>query len=156
MKKLLFLVAAAIAVVMYPVYADEPSGFAKKVELSLSDTAKEALGEGAFDNVPVLVKLSAAIQGFSYEDFMGERGADMLFTDETGAVVPHEIDTWDPEGESLVWLKPSSLSAALGKITMYFGCADAPVSTVAQVWSGYTGVWHFDEASTLTAEQATT
>lgn len=155
MKKLLLLFTAVVAVVMGSVFADEPSGFAKKVELTLSDAAKTALGEGLFANVPVLVKLSTGISGFSYADFQGVRGADMLFTDETGAVVPHEIDTWDPEGESLVWLKPSSLSAALGKITMYFGCADAPESTAAQVWSGYKGVWHFDEATTLTTEQAT-
>lgn len=148
MKKLLFLVAAAVAAASFSTYAEEPSGFAKKVELTLSDTAKEALGEGAFDNVPVLVKLSTAIQGFSYEDFMGERGADMAFSDGNGNVIPHEVDTWDPSGTSLVWIKPGILSASAGKVVMYFGNAEIPASSATGVWGDYIGVWHMGDFST--------
>lgn len=149
MKKLLFLVAAAVAAASFSAYAEEPSGFAKKVELTLSDTAKEALGESAFANVPVLVKLSTAIQGFSYEDFMDERGADMVFSDGNGTIIPHEVDTWDPTGTSLVWLKPSSLSASIGKVVMYFGNAEIPASSATGVWGDYIGVWHMGDFSTV-------
>lgn len=156
MKKLLLLFTAVVAVVVLPMFAEEPSGFAKKVELTLSDAAKTALGDGSFANVPVLVKLSTTIQGFSYGDFQDEHGADMVFSDGNGTIIPHEVDTWDPSGTSLVWLKPSSLSTSIEKVVMYFGNAENPESSASDVWSGYTGVWHFEEASTLTAEQATT
>lgn len=148
MKKLLLFFTAVVAVVMGSVFADEPSGFAKKVELTLSDTAKEALGEGAFDNVPILVKLSTAIQDFSYADFQGVRGADMVFSDGNGNVIPHEVDTWDPSGTSLVWIKPGSLSASIGKVVMYFGNAEIPASSATGVWGDYIGVWHMGDFST--------
>ena len=120
MNKLLFLAVAVLAAGMPSLHADEPSGFAKKVELTLSNAAKTAIGEGSFANVPVLVKLSTAISGFAYSDFQRARGSDMIFVDKQGNVIPHEIDTWDPTGESLVWLKPATLSSALGKITMSY------------------------------------
>lgn len=148
MKKLLLLFTAVVVVVVLPMFAEEPSGFAKKVELTLSDAAKTALGEGSFANVPVLVKLSTAIQGFSYEDFMGERGADMAFSDGNGTIIPHEVDTWDPSGTSLVWLKLSSLSSSIEKVVMYFGNAENPESSASDVWGDYIGVWHMGDFST--------
>ena len=154
MNKLLFLAVAVLAAGMPSLHADEPSGFAKKVELTLSNAAKTAIGEGSFANVPVLVKLSTAISGFAYSDFQRSRGSDMIFVDEQGNVIPHEIDTWDPTGESLVWLKPATLSSALGKITMYYGNADIPASSASDVWRNYTGVWHFDDATKLSTSQS--
>lgn len=148
MKKLLLFFTAVVAVVVLPMFAEEPSGFAKKVELTLSDAAKTALGEGSFANVPVLVKLSTAIQGFSYDDFMDERGADMVFSDGNGTIIPHEVDTWDPTGISLVWLKPSSLSTSIAKVVMYFGNAEIPASSATGVWGDYIGVWHMGDFST--------
>ena len=148
MNKLLFLAVAVLAAGMPSLHADEPSRFAKKVELTLSNAAKTAIEEESFANVPVLVKLSTAISGFAYSDFQRSRGSDMIFVDEQGNVIPHEIDTWDPTGESLVWLKPVTLSSALGKITMYYGSADIPASSATSVWSDYIGVWHMGDFST--------
>ena len=63
-------------------------------------------GAEVLTNVPVLVRLSTEIAGFSYADFADANGGDLIFTDESGGVVyPHEIDEWHTNGESLVWVK---------------------------------------------------
>ena len=54
---------------------------------------------------PVLVRLSTAIDGFSYSDFQQQDGVDLAFLDARGNVLAHEIDTWNTDGESLVWVK---------------------------------------------------
>lgn len=100
--------------------------------------------------IPALVKLSEAIEGFDYDDFSLPNGADMMFVDANGDPLPHEVDTWNPLGESLVWVRlPSTAKGTL--ITMYYGKGTRPTTSPTDVWSEYTGVWHFEEAAAATA-----
>ena len=32
-------------------------------------------------------------------------GGDIWFEDASGAVIPHEVDSWDASGDSFVWVK---------------------------------------------------
>jgi len=115
-------------------------------------------GTETLANVPVLVRLSTAIAGFSYADFADANGGDLIFTDESGSVVyPHEIDEWHVGGESLVWVKlpvmanGTKFKAAWGggrgatALPAENGRAARPLA--AAVWSDYAGVWHFNEDS---------
>ncbi len=134
-------VAFLVASLMFTAMAEvTPDDYAKKLTITLSD----AVGEGELENFPVLVRLSESIQGFKYADFK-EDGADMIFTDEAGNLLSHEIDTWDASGTSLVWVKVPSAQAGV-KIVCYFGGPSA-AETVnpTDVWSNYTGVWHMGE-----------
>lgn len=95
--------------------------------------------------IPALVKLSETIDGFDYDDFTLTNGGDMMFVDADGYPLSHEIDVWNPSGESLVWVKlPSTAKGTL--ITMYYGKGTRPTTSPTDVWSEYTGVWHFEEA----------
>ena len=73
-------------------------------------------------------------------------------------LLPFEIDTWDPEGESLVWVKvPKMWKNA--KFRMYWRRRDGAELyddiKPSEVWAnGYVGVWHFSE--TISAEDAPT
>ena len=58
-------------------------------------------GEETLDNFPVLVRIKAdQPKGFAYSQCQGENGADISFTDSLGNVIPHEIDTWNPDGDA--------------------------------------------------------
>ena len=100
------------------------------------------------ENFPVLVRISSASpEGFSYANCPT---ADTLwFLDDTGAVLPFEVDTWNPQGESLVWVSVPNFSAST-TLTMQWA-VDAhsrPVVPAAtEVWSraGYAAVWHMNE-----------
>ena len=151
MKSRLFLFAACVSAVCFLQAAPlDVSGFSKSLTITVP-AASVAQGVLLTD-FPALVRLSTSIDGFSYSDFQQQDGTDLAFTDAEGNVLPHEIDTWNPSGESLVWVKVTLLSAS-STIRVYYG-SSAYVSTVAatSVWSAYAGVWHMREASGALAD----
>ena len=140
--------AVVSATYVYKAPAPRPDGFSKYVEITLAtNLAATAITTG----VPALVKLSeTTISGFDYDDFSFANGSDMMFTDANGETLPHEVDTWNVNGESLVWVKLPSTAVGTA-ITMYYGGNTAASVDSADVWTGYTGVWHFDAATADTA-----
>ena len=104
-------------------------------------------------NFPVLVRISeTGINGFSYSAMQSD-GKDLAFTSTDGATTyPHEIDTWNTSGESLVWvLLPSMANGTTFR--MNWGdpsiTAAPAYTTSGQMWidAGYVGVWHLGEAA---------
>ncbi len=117
--------------------------------------------EGTLEDFPVLVRISefdettgTGIQDFSYADCLKANGGDLRFTDAAGNFLASEVDTWDPDGTSLVWVKVPSLTPST-KITAYYGWKMAPAANGAAVWSnGYVGVWHLNENALPLAESS--
>lgn len=137
MKKILLTAALAAGLAASAGAAD---GFTKSVVFTTSGYR----GASTLANFPVLVKLSDAIQGFDYADFGA--GTNLLFKDADGFAIPHEVDTWNTNGTSLVWVKVPSVTAAT-TFTMYYDGASDAGNDPAAVWTGagYVGVWHMDE-----------
>ena len=141
------LLAAAILVPSV-LLADSinPADYAKSFDITFPGYT----GATALTDFPVLVRLSAARNGFDYNT-CAANGADLRFSDSAGNLIPHEIDTWNPSGESLVWVKVTSLTSST-KITAHYGYTgegSLPAVTAADVWdSGYIGVWHLGQSST--------
>ncbi len=102
-------------------------------------------GDAVLTDFPALVKLSAeTISGFD-PAACAAGGADIRFADADGNVLDHEIDTWDPDGESLVWVRLPELSGADTSVTLYWGAgndAELPAVSASGVWSRYVSVWH--------------
>ena len=106
-------------------------------------------GAETLRNVQVLFRLRAgAPEDFDYSLCRAD-GADICFTDANGHGVPHEVEKWDPEGESLFWVNLPTLKAGT-TFRFCFGNADVtePLNTPSDVWvdAGYAGVWHMNEA----------
>ena len=144
----LFAVAAALSLFAFSASATAPEEFLKKVQLSLSASAQTALGQETLSGFPVLVRISTAISGFSYADIAANH-SDIAFGTDDGATItpyPYEIDTWDPNGTSLVWVRVPSLSAA-SAFNFYYGNGVSVANTPSDVWTGYAGVWHLNEDS---------
>ena len=146
--KLMFalLVLAAAATVRGDWLSDAGgiAAFAKYIEL----TVEYENGDGVAD-FPVLVRLSSAIPGFDYNDFTSADGRDLVFVSESQTVLPHEIDTWNTSGESLVWVRVPSIAKG-DRFYAYYGNAGVasvppPAEFKNAVWSGYAGVWHMGE-----------
>ena len=99
-------------------------------------------------NFPVLVKVSENNpEGFSYADCRKPNGGDLRFADANGNLLPSEVDTWNENGVSLIWVKVPSLTSST-KISAYYGCVSAPAVNPADVWdSNYVGVWHLGESA---------
>ena len=99
-------------------------------------------GESA-ENVPVPIRISEmGINGFSYDDVTAS-GFEIL--DAGGQLLPCEIDTWNTDGESILWTRlPVYENGAT--VTVRYGApfANAPLPAT-NVWAGYAGVWHMNE-----------
>lgn len=122
-------------------FGSVPLDFSKVVEISLGSSIAATETNG----IPALVRLNPnRIPGFAYGDFLLENGGDMMFTDAATNVIPHEVDTWNTSGESLVWVKLPSTSAGT-KILMFYGNGATSPADSAAVWSDYVGVWHLGE-----------
>ena len=97
-------------------------------------------------NFPALVRIPSGspIYASAKSD-----GTDIRFADSDGNLVPHEIDTWNPSGESLVWVKVPSLSGTGTTVTLYCGGIAVPDVNPRLVWADaeYKGVWHFSGAN---------
>ena len=116
-------------------------------------------GTAPLTNFPVLVRVSeAAIPGFRYAD-CAAGGADLAFADAGGAALDREIESWDPDGESLVWVRLPLLTNGLAFAATWGDPATAsqpPSQTDGSVWrpAGYAGVWHMAEDSGTVADSA--
>ena len=121
-----------------------PGDYARSLEVRLSPSAIPASGE--VTDFPALLRLSTDISGFSYDDFKQPGGADLAIVDGDGTELAYEIDTWDPSGESLVWVRLPRLTKDL-KLTGYCGSDTATPPASADVWKGYAAVWHCSDAA---------
>lgn len=96
--------------------------------------------ESTLTNFPAQVNLSAGLPGFSYRQFASPTGADLRFTDAGGyRLIPHEIDEWNTDGVSTVWVRVPKLSNTNTLIWAYWGnpaaAEPAAYSTNGTVWS---------------------
>jgi hypothetical protein len=102
-------------------------------------------------NFPVLVSLSTNLPGFSYRQFASPTGSDLRFTDASGLVpIPFEIDEWNTNGTSSVWVNLPTLSGTNGFIWAYWGnpaATNLPASsTNGGAWPHFDLVWHLKES----------
>ena len=114
-------------------------------------------GSASLENFPVLVKLAeydetngTGVRGFRYADFQKENGGDLRFADGNGTMLPSEVEVWNTNGESVVWVGlPTLAPLADNTITAYYGWKFAPHVDTTQVWdSGYAAVWHMNGDAT--------
>ncbi|HWW02602.1 MAG TPA: DUF2341 domain-containing protein [Candidatus Acidoferrum sp.] len=108
-------------------------------------------GETLLD-FPVLVNLGTNLTGFSYRQFASPTGGDLRFADAGGlTALPFEIDEWNTNGASLVWVRVPQLSSTNDFIWAYWGDPLAPgppaSSTNGTVWSSdHFLVYHLKES----------
>src|SRR5208337_390192 len=103
-------------------------------------------------NFPILVSLSTNLPGFSYRQFASPSGGDLRFADASGVrSIPSEIDEWNTNGVSSIWVSVPQLSGPGDCIWAYWGnpvATNPPVtSTNGAVWtSAFYAVYHLKES----------
>ena len=99
-------------------------------------------GSDSLADFPVLVRLDPARIDYAATS---PGGADLRFVaDDHVTLLAHEIERWQPGGESLVWVEAPALAPAPSTVWMYYGGAPAaPALDPAETWSnGFVAVWH--------------
>ena len=152
--RLKYTVLAVVASVFGAAFGDIVSparlgAFRFKVSITVAKTVADTEA-----GVPVPLRLSENNPvGFSYADCDPTQ---MRFGDENYAPIPFEVDTWNPQGESLVWVKVPLAEGT--KINLVYNGTATVANDPSAVWGDYTGVWHFetlDESVKVTNAQGT-
>ena len=106
---------------------------------------------------PVLVRLDSTKIDYSK---VQNAGQDLRFLDATGgAVLRYDIEKWDEEGESIVWVRVPQIDATSNTdyVYMYYNNSKATTGEdPPNTWnSNYKGVWHLAEGSSTNADDET-
>ena len=118
--------------------------FTRAVAFTVSGYA----GQTALADFPVAVRLAEdSPEGFRYADLADPTsGSELRFADAAGKSLDYDVEAWDTNGVSLVWVKVPSLARGT-KFTMYYGGTPADEVKAIRAWSAdYVGVWHMAEA----------
>ncbi|MEM7394817.1 MAG: DUF2341 domain-containing protein, partial [Verrucomicrobiota bacterium] len=108
-------------------------------------------GTSRLTNFPALVQLGHHIRGFDYVSFSSPSGGDLRFYDATEtSILQHEIELWDTDGTSHVWVEVPALENRLTHIYAKWGSSatNPPAYTTnGATWSAnFRGVWHLGES----------
>jgi len=104
-------------------------------------------------DVPVLVLLESTRIDYAATQI---GGTDLRFVDEDDKVLEHEIEAWDPDGASFVWVRVPTIAATgqlQPRIHMYYGHPGAQdEKTPQEVWEpGFVSVHHMHTLDDSTA-----
>jgi len=85
-------------------------------------------------------------QTFPYDE-VEPGGADLRFVDADGMPIPHEIERWEPAGDSLLWVRVPIVDAGDDDhLWLYWGNpGQPPGDEPSAVWAGYDSVVHMSD-----------
>ena len=118
--------------------------FTRAVAFTVSGYA----GQAALADFPVAVRLAEdSPEGFRYADLADPTsGSELRFADASGKSLDCDVEEWNTNGVSLVWVKVPSLARG-STFTMYYGGTPTDEVRAFRAWSAdYVGVWHMAEA----------
>jgi hypothetical protein len=119
----------------------------KRMPITLAGYTPPTVAE-TLTNFPVLVVLSNTPSGagFDYNDFLAPPYGDLRFSSASnGTPLNYEVETWNTNGNSFVWVQVPAVTDATTQIWAFWGkSANLPVTaTNGATWSNaYLGVWH--------------
>ena len=119
--------------------------FTRAVAFTVSGYA----GQAALADFPVAVRLAEdSPEGFRYADLADPTsGSELRFADAAGKSLDCDVEEWNTNGVSLVWVKVPSLARGT-TFTMYYGGTPSDEVKSIRAWSAdYVGVWHMAEAN---------
>src|SRR5579862_1632618 len=132
-----------------------PTDYSRSMKITFSGYNRTT----AMTNFPVLVELSTNLAGFAYNQFMSPTANDLRFTDPSGNVLNHEIDQWNTNGVSTVWVEVPLITTNTDFITAYWGNradSNTPAFTTnGSTWPGYLSVMHLKESGFPYADSTT-
>ena len=120
--------------------------FAKGAKFTVAGYAAD---KSALSGFPVLVRIAEnSPLGFSYNDLVSKTtGADIAFVDMNGNGLPFEIDTWNPDGTSLIWVRLPSMQNGTEFVMCWGGTTSGKTVCVDNPFADYKGVWHMNATS---------
>jgi hypothetical protein len=127
------------------------AGYAYSMQVTFNGYNKPEL----LTSFPALVVLSSNLANFSYYQFQSGT-ADLRFVEANGGELNYDIESWDTNGTSRVWVQVPELTNGT-VVTAFWGKAGmTPPTYAASTWNdGYAAVWHMSETNGTTVIDST-
>jgi hypothetical protein len=121
---------------------------------ALTQTKIQAASGVPLEQFPLLVRLRESENGFQYSQVKSLTGAEVRFITTSGVELPHVFEKWDPEGESLIWVRMDKVDVGTGTtFQMRWGNPAvkdfAETSTDGSTWAGYSLANYMDAGNYL-------
>ena len=106
-------------------------------------------------NFSILVALNNLIPNFNYANFAYTNGSDLRFMNSNSTVeLNYEIENWNTNGTSYVWVQVPTISSSSDYIYCYYGATNASTfpayTTNGATWSAnYQAVWHMNQTNAI-------
>ncbi|NLB54512.1 MAG: DUF2341 domain-containing protein [Lentisphaerae bacterium] len=144
-RYLLFLMLCLLAV---SVFSENLSTWQKRMPISFDGYS----GDETLINFPALIILEEADTetGFNYSEFLSGDYDDLRFADDNLIPLDFEVESWDPNGKSYVWVRVPELTASTTIYVLWGqeGVSLPSCATDGSVWdASYKSVWHLNENS---------
>ena len=92
------------------------------------------------DNFPVLIPIAGQVD---YTQVLDPR-KDLRFEDAAHTALAYEVETWNPNGESLVWVRVPRIVPGPAESAIFLSVGhDVEIADPSRVWSAYEQVNHF-------------
>lgn len=140
LRPLLFGLWVALAVFVLTAYVSAASISTALFNYKMTITADQYSGTDSLANFPALIRIPAEFAAHASSD----NGSDLRIVDATGEMLPLEIEEWNPESTSLVWVRVPVMKAN-ALLTAYIGSTNPGDVPSESVWSDYAAVFHMDE-----------
>ena len=117
-------------------------------------------GASTLSGFPVLVRISDdSPSGFHYSEMQHANATDkddidIAFVGMDGTGLPFEIDTWDPDGTSLIWVRLPTMANGTQFVMCWGSSSSGKAVCNANPFSNYIGVWHMSEANESVADSS--
>ncbi|MEM7392048.1 MAG: DUF2341 domain-containing protein, partial [Verrucomicrobiota bacterium] len=139
----------------WPAHALDPSDFFFRQKISFTNYNRAEV----LTNFPVLIRFDAASSEI-HGGAVSSLGYDIRFTDASQSnEIPFELESWDPDGESIVWVRHPALASNRCIYAYWGNPADTnlpPYAVDGSTWSdGFVAVHHLSETGGLVADDAT-
>ncbi len=153
---LLFVLLALASLSLHAFALPGPTGFT--FDKGAMFTVAGYTGASTLSGFPVLVRIAEnSPSGFSYDDLQSKTtGADIAFVGMDGVGLPFEIDTWNPSGTSLIWVRLPSMRNGTQFVMCWGSASSGKAVCNVNPWSAYTGVWHMGETGTPSSSNPVT
>lgn len=141
------MLAAAMSVAGIAVFGEGLGDFTHRVKITVSGYTGDYT---LITDVPVLVRLRLGQPSGFDPAAVGANGEKIRFFGYDGSLLPHEIDEWNPGGESRVWVKVPAIAGTDTRFYLAWGAkrgTTLPTVDPTAVWSRYAAVWHCNETS---------
>ena len=126
--------------------------FAKGAKFTVAGyTNATGTARSELSNFPVLVRVATnSPSGFQYSemqhaDATDKNDIDIAFVDMSGKGLPFEIDTWDTNSTSLIWVTLPTMTNGTEFVMCWGSASSGKIVCDDNPWTDYAGVWHMND-----------